>query len=247
MFPKGCVYRRHRFFKKHALTASLLTCRASALKKEHRRSFSLHQWCRLDKRLIKTSRSHPRLLSASLPQICWCQILWQLKGAAIDIIRKPRQSCVCLHRPNGVCHQNKLLFPARTCSLPLFFQTVMAATLISLSARKPAPLIYFIYLYFPPKKPRAVSLATARFINICSRCAQRHSALVNALLQHNRLCTFSHSISTSSKTLAEQLGCVSCVLEEGWQGVSLTFSQRPSPSKLIFLPLAATVGSNDDK
>lgn len=35
------------------LTASLLTCRVSALKKEHRRSFSQHQWRRLDKTLIK--------------------------------------------------------------------------------------------------------------------------------------------------------------------------------------------------
>lgn len=107
--------------------------------------------------------------------------------------------------------------------------------------------LFHLFIYIFPQKPRAVSLATARFINICSCRAQRHSALVNALLQHNRLCAFSHSISTSSKTLAEQLGCVSCVSEEGWQGVSLTFSQRPSLSKLIFLPLAATVGGNDDK
>lgn len=35
------------------LTASLLTCSVSALKKEHRRSFSQHQWRRLDKTLIK--------------------------------------------------------------------------------------------------------------------------------------------------------------------------------------------------
>lgn len=193
------------------LTASLRTCRASALKKEHRRSFSRHQWRRLDKTLIKTSRSHPCLLRAFLPQICWCQILWQLKGAAIDVIHKLQQSCVCLPCPNGVHHQNKLLFPARTCSTPfLFFYPVVAATLISLSARKPAPLIYFIYLFIiSPTIPRAVSLTTARFISICFCHAQCHAALVNALLQHNPLCAFSHSISTSSKTLARTVGlCV---------------------------------------
>lgn len=134
------------------LTASLLTCRASALKKEHRWSFLWHQCRRLDKTLIKTSRSHPRLLSASLPQICWCQILWQLKGAAIDVIHKLQQSSVCLPRPNGVRHQNKLLFPARTCSLPLLPPHRGSRINIFVCQEASPAYLFHLFIYIFPTK-----------------------------------------------------------------------------------------------
>lgn len=131
--------------------------------KEHRRSFSRHQWRRLDKTLIKTrrrgSRSHPRLLGASLPQICWCQILWQLWG--------DRHWCdpqaatkLCLpaapeRGPSPSPKQTSL--PCQDVPPPphhhhLFFHPWVPAILISLqqasvSARKPAPFIYFIHLF----------------------------------------------------------------------------------------------------
>lgn len=128
------------------LTVSLLTCRASALKMEHSRSFLQSQWHRLDKTLIKTLRSHPRLLSASLPQICWCQIPWQLKGgchwcnpqAAVEL---------CLPASPKQGPSPKQTF------LPCHGQSSTLLWLISLSARKPAPIIYFIqlFIFFPPE------------------------------------------------------------------------------------------------
>lgn len=160
------------------LTASLLTCRASAFKKEYRRSFLQYQWRRLDKTLIKTLRSHPRLLSASLPQICWCQIPWQLKRGRYWCNPQAAAELCLPASPRRSPSPKQTSLPCQDITPPPFFYPVAAATLISLSARKPVLLIYLSYLsiYFPHQKTCAVSLATARFINICSHHAQQYSA-----------------------------------------------------------------------
>lgn len=122
-------------------------------------------------------------LAASYLKVChWCDSkATQCRAVSVSLFPS-------VPHPIGVhhYHQNKLLLTARVIFLlshPWALVTLISLQKASAGSRRPC---FFFFFCFP--KPLAVSLATAKCINICSHSALCYSALVNALLQHNRLC-----------------------------------------------------------
>lgn len=159
-----------------------------------------HQWRSLDKTLIKRrDNAHSRilhLLHSSPPQIRWCQIplsaqsvrsvpLMELKGAELPFLSVPaiRGPLLPLKQSSSRCWGNFIWYYSLSIKRQMYTPGGHSHFFFV--------CWFFFFLFFPfirRSKPLAVSLATAKHINICSHSAPCYSALVNALLWHKQLC-----------------------------------------------------------